>query len=406
MRQFLEKKSMHLTQRLGLGLQHTVAMFGATVLMPLLTGLDPSVALFSAGIGTLIFHFLTRRIVPVFLGSSFAFIAPILLAEKSGASLADIGGAILVAGALYLVFAFLAKMLGAHRIKKIFPAIVTGPIIIVIGLSLAPVAVKMASEQWMYAVVTLLAAIITALWCRGIFKMFPILIGVLVGYGFAYFKGDVNAALLTQAHWFGMPRFTICRFNLDAILFIAPVALVTFMEHIGDIMTNGRVVGKDFFEHPGLQRTLLGDGVATMLSGFLGGPTLTTYAENTGVLAVTGVYDPSILRIAAVFAMILGFSPKIAALLHSIPHSILGGISMLLFGMIASIGIRTLAEAKIDFAHTRNLMIVSIILVLGLSNITVKMAMFQMSSLALATIVGILLNICLPKNSYDYLHTA
>lgn len=388
------------SRKLVLGMQHTVAMFGATVLMPLLTGLDPSVALFSAGVGTLLFHWITRRIVPVFLGSSFAFIAPILAAKSAGFSLSTITGGIAAAGGVYILFSLLAFFLGYQRLKKIFPAIVTGPMIIVIGLTLAPVAIKMASSYWPLAIATLAAVTLASVFCRGFFKIIPILIGISVGYLLALMLGKVDTAPIQQAAWIGLPHFAHADFNWNVILLIAPVAIVTIMEHIGDILTNGRVVGQDFFKQPGLHRTLLGDGIASALSGLAGGPVLTTYAENTGVLAITRVYDPSILRISALFAIFLGLSPKIAAILHTLPAGVLGGISILLFGMIASIGIRTLAESEIDFAHSRNLIIVSVILVLGLggASITFKGSLpFELNGMALAAIVGIALNLLLPN---------
>ncbi len=391
------------SQKLMLGLQHTVAMFGATILMPLLTGLNPSVALFSAGVGTLLFHLITKRIVPVFLGSSFAFIAPILVAKSAGLSLNAVTGSIAIAGLVYILFALLALLLGYQRIKMLFPPIVTGPMIIVIGLTLAPVAINMASQHWLLAIVTLSTVTLAALFCRGLFKMIPILIGITAGYLLALALGKVDTAPIAAAPWFGIPHFSAPEWHWQAILLIAPVALVTVMEHIGDILTNGRVVGKDFFQSPGLQRTLLGDGIATTFSGLVGGPVLTTYAENTGVLAITKVYDPSVLRISACFAIVLGLSPKIAALLQTLPAGVLGGISILLFGMIASIGIRTLAESEIDFTHARNLIVVSVILVLGLGDTRIKLGLplatnipFEINGMALAAFVGILLNLLLP----------
>ena len=393
--------------KLILGLQHTVAMFGATVLMPLLTGLNPSIALFSAGVGTLLFHIITQGQVPVFLGSSFAFIAPILVAKNAGFSLSAITGSIAVAGLVYILFSLLAWGLGYSKIKKLFPPIVTGPVIIVIGLSLAPVAIKMADKNWDLTLITLGVAVLSVVFCRGIFKIIPILLAVSTGYLTALFLGRVDITPLREAAWFGIPSFTAPSFEWDAIFLIAPVALVTVMEHIGDILTNGRIVGKDFFRKPGLQRTLLGDGVASSLSGLVGGPVLTTYAENTGVLAITRVYDPAILRISAIFAILLGLSPKVAALLKTLPSGVLGGISILLFGMIASIGIRTLAESEIDFVHPRNLIIVSIILVFGLGGVSLNFGelmsthhhafSFELNSMALATLAGILLNLLLPQ---------
>jgi uracil permease len=389
-----------------LGLQHTVAMFGATVLVPLLTGLNPSVALFTAGLGTLVFHLVTGRMVPVFLGSSFAFIAPILAAKEAGFSLSAIGGGIVAAGLVYGLFALLVLLIGSERVRWVFPPVVTGPVIVVIGLTLAPVAVQMASKDWLLAIATFASAVVSAVFFRGLFQMIPVLLGVGAGYLLALLLGRVDLKPLQEAAWFGVPQFTLASLEWGAVLLIAPVAFVTVMEHIGDILTNGRVVGKDFFTKPGLHRTLLGDGLATSLAGLLGGPANTTYSENTGVLAVTRVYDPVVLRLAALFAILLSFSPKLAALLQTLPQGVLGGISMLLFGMIASIGIRTLAEAEIDFTKSRNLIVVSAILVLGLGGAVANLGTIQVagaalplkvSGMALAALAGVVLNLLLPQ---------
>ncbi len=395
----------HAPNKWVLGLQHTVAMFGATVLVPLLTGLNPSVALVSAGAGTLLFHLITGGRVPVFLGSSFAFIAPMVAASKAGFSVAAIGGGIAAAGLVYAVMALIVTAIGSERVRQVFPPVVTGPVIVVIGLTLAPVAIDMATKGWLLAIVTLAAAIVAAVFFHGLFKMLPILVGVTVGYVVALFTGAVDLTPVREAAWVGLPAFTWARFEPGAVFLIAPVAFVTVMEHIGDILTNGRVVGRDFFKEPGLHRTLLGDGAATALAGLIGGPANTTYSENTGVLAVTKVYDPSILRIAAVFAILLGFSPKLAAVLQTLPVGVLGGISILLFGMIASVGIRTLSEAQIDFTHSRNMIVVALILVLGLGGAVADLGTIsvagaevplQASGMALAALVGVIVNLLLP----------
>ncbi len=394
-------------RKLVLGLQHTVAMFGATVLVPLLTGLNPSVALVTAGLGTLLFHFITGRIVPVFLGSSFAFIAPILAAKEAGFSLAAIGGGIAAAGLVYALFALLVAGVGPDRVRALFPPVVTGPVIVVIGLTLAPVAIDMASNAWLLAIITLAAAVVAAVFFRGLFRMLPVITGVGVGYLVALATGQVDTTPIREAAWIGLPAFTLGTLEWGAVLLIAPVAFVTVIEHIGDILTNGRVVGQDFLKRPGLHRTLLGDGAATALAGLMGGPANTTYSENTGVLAITRVYDPSVIRIGAVFAILLGFSPKLAALLQTLPAGVLGGIAILLFGMIASIGIRTLAEAEIDFTHSRNLIVVSVILVLGLGGATLDLGTISVagaevplkaSGMALAAVVGVLTNLLLPRS--------
>nr|WP_281377078.1 solute carrier family 23 protein [Deinobacterium chartae] len=395
------------SRKLVLGLQHTIAMFGATVLVPLLTGLDPSVALFGAGLATLIFHALTGFGVPIFLGSSFAFIAPIISVMKLGGP-AAVGGGLVAAGAMYLLFSALVRLLGTARILRVFPPIVTGPVIIVIGLTLAPTAVQSAQSAGtpglLLAGATLLAAVVASVFARGLFKMIPILIGVLVGYALALATGQVapeRLEAIAQAAWIGLPNFHAPRFDWTAILIIAPVAVVTFIEHIGDVVVNGRVVGKNFLEKPGLSRTLFADGIANMASATLGGPAATTYAENTGVLAVTRVYDPAIIRIAAGFALVFGLCPKLAAVFQSLPSPVLGGVSILLFGMIASVGIRTLAEARIDFAHSRNLIVVSLILVLGLGGakfvIPLGSGSLEVAHMALAALVGIVANLLLPE---------
>jgi uracil permease len=396
--------SLPLQKKVVLGLQHTIAMFGATVLVPLLTGLNPSVALFGAGLATLLFHGLTGLGVPIFLGSSFAFIAPIL-AVKNAEGLSAMSGGLVAAGAMYIVFSALVKVVGVGRIQRIFPPIVTGPVIIVIGLGLANVAVTQAQSHWGLALVTLLAAILTSVFARGLFKMIPILIGVLTGYAASLALGAVEPARLEAiraADWVGLPPFHAPSFSWSAIFVLAPVAVVTFIEHIGDVIVNGRVVGKNFLERPGLPRTLFADGIANMASAVLGGPAATTYAENTGVLAVTRVYDPAVLRIAAGFAMLFGLSPKLAAVFQSFPAGVLGGVSILLFGMIASVGIRTLSEAKIDFAHSRNLIVVSLILVLGLGGAKVPVTLGdihqELHGMALAALVGILANLLLPDS--------
>jgi uracil permease len=393
-----------LQKKVVLGLQHTIAMFGATVLVPLLTGLNPSVALFGAGLATLLFHVLTGLGVPIFLGSSFAFIAPIL-AVKNAEGLAAMSGGLVAAGAMYLVFSALVKAVGVGRIQRVFPPIVTGPVIIVIGLSLSSVAINQAQSHWGLALVTLLAAILASVFARGLFKMIPILIAVLTGYAVALALGAVEPAKLEAiraAAWVGLPPFHAPSFSWSAIVVLAPVALVTFIEHIGDVIVNGRVVGKNFLERPGLPRTLFADGIANMASAVLGGPAATTYAENTGVLAITRVYDPAVLRIAAGFAMLFGLSPKLAAVFQSFPAGVLGGVSILLFGMIASVGIRTLSEARIDFAHSRNLIVVSLILVLGLGGAKVPVVLggvhLELHGMALAALVGILANLLLPAS--------
>lgn len=388
-------------RRLVLGVQHAIAMFGATVLVPILVGLSPSVALFGAGVATLIFHLLTGGRVPIFLGSSFAFIAPTALVVKELGPGAAAGG-LIAAGAMYLLFSGLVKFFGTDRLLRVFPPVVTGPVIIVIGLGLSSVAVNQAKTNWWLALATLAAAVVASVFGRGLFRMIPILVGVVVGYLVALASGQIGGEALNAigtAPLLGLPDFHAPALDWRAVAIIAPVAVVTFIEHVGDVIVNGRVVGQNFLQNPGLSRTLFADGIANMSSAALGGPAATTYAENTGVLALTRVYDPAILRIGAVFAILFGCSPKLAAVLRSLPTGVLDGVSILLFGMIASVGIRTLAEARIDFAHSRNLIIVSLILVLGLGGaafpINVSGTTLNLSGMALAALVGIVANLLL-----------
>ena len=390
-----------------LGFQHLFAMFGATVLVPALTGFNPSIALICAGLGTLMFHLVSKHKVPVFLGSSFAFIAAvaIVVAEK-GVPYAQ--GGIIAAGIIYLLLAAAVYFVGVERVRSFFPPVVTGPVIVVIGVTLAPVGISMSSQNWWIALIVLMTVIIVSIFAKNFFKLVPILIGLVAGYiaslifdALAH-TGEplVNLSLISDASWFISPSaFTMPAFDLHAILMIAPIAFVTFMEHIGDITTNGSVVGKDFFKDPGLHRTLIGDGLATSLAGLIGGPANTTYSENTGVLAVTKVYDTGVIKLAACFAIAMGLMGKMGAILLGIPDAVKGGMSIILFGMIAAVGIRTLADAKLDFTHSRNLIIIALILVFGLglaSGITI--GNFTISGLFVAVLVGVFANKILPQN--------
>jgi len=391
------------TQRkVVLGVQHTIAMFGATVLVPLLTGLDASVALLAAGIGTLIFHVLTKLMVPVFLGSSFAFIPPIVAAlNDEGFSMSATVGGIAAAGVVYAIVSVIVRFIGSDKIKRLVPPVVAGPVIVIIGITLAPVAVDMSNANWWLAILTLLVTVAAAIFMKGLWKMLPILSGAVVGYVVGAIAGEVDFDGIADADWFGLPDFTFATFEWGAIVLIAPVAFVTMIEHVGDIITNGRVVGKDFFKEPGLDRTLMGDGAATFLAGLVGGPANTTYSENTGVLAVTRVYDPAVLRIGAIVAIILGIIPKVAAVLQSIPLSVLGGLSIVLFGMIAAVGLRTLVESQVEMHKSRNLIVVAVILVLGLGTSgleNLQIGGVAISGLALAAVVGVVLNLILPAD--------
>jgi len=348
-----------------LGLQHLIAMFGATVLVPILTGFDPSVALFSAGVGTLIFHQVTDKKVPVFLGSSFAFI-PLIIAVKEmfNGDLAYAQGGIVVAGLIYVTLSFLVKKVGIKKINEILPPQVVGPMIIVIGLNLIPVAYGMASVNFMLAGITLFTALFMNFFTKGYTKQLTILGGVVVGYLVATVMGLVDTSIVAQTSWVSIPNFTLPKFSLQAILIIAPVVLAVFMEHVGDITTNGAVVGKNFIEDPGLNKTLLGDGLATMFAGFIGGPANTTYGENTGVLAITKNYNPVILRIAAIFAIILALVSKVGSTLKTIPVPVMGGISLMLFSMIAIIGVKTIKSNKVEM-NFKNVIVMATILILG-----------------------------------------
>ena len=400
-----------------LGIQHTFTMFGATILVPIITGLDISVTLFMAGVSTILFHLITKKKVPVFLGSSFAFIAPMLsvLLLKTGANnvdqalasplaadgLAYARGGIVVAGLVYLVLALLMYMFDTEKILSFFPPIVTGPIILVIGLKLAPVAINMASGNWGLAIVSFSIVLLVSMYGKGFLKILPIMMGLIGGYIVAIITDNVDFTTISQAQWYGMPHFTMAKFDFTSIMIIVPVALATMIEHVGDVIAIGETVDKNFIKEPGLHRTLLGDGIATAVSAMVGGPANTTYSENTGVLALTKVWDPAIMRIAAVFAIILGIVPKLGGIIRTIPTSIVGGISIILFGMIASIGIKTMVENKIDFNNSKNLIISAVILVLGLGGAVVPInfgtVSFTIEGLALASIIGIVLNKILPE---------
>ncbi len=389
-----------------LALQHLIAMFGATVLVPIITGMNPSIALLSAGMGTLIFHACTKGKVPVFLGSSFAFI-PVILTVKElfNGDLAYAQGGIVVAGLIYVLLSFLIKTIGVENIQKFLAPQVIGPMIIVIGLNLVPVAYGMATQNLMVAGLTLGIALLITFLGKGFIKQLSILIAVLVGYSIAYAMGLVDPTIVSSAKLVAIPKFTLPKFDMGAIAIIAPVVLAVFMEHLGDITTNGQVVGKDFIKDPGLNRTLLGDGLATMAAALIGGPANTTYGENTGVLAITKNYDPSTLRLAAVFAIVLAFVSKVGAVLSSIPTSVMGGISIMLFSMIALIGVKTIKNSKVEM-NWKNLLVMATILVLGMfsSQLSAMLGFtvgipinetVQITGLSFAAIVGILLNAAL-----------
>ncbi|WP_210060630.1 uracil-xanthine permease family protein [Peptoniphilus stercorisuis] len=393
---------VNFAKKVFLALQHMIAMFGATVLVPLLTGFDVSTTLFCAGVGTLIFHLCTKKKVPVFLGSSFAFIPAIQTVYENYHSLSYAQGGIIVAGFFYVLLSLIINKIGVSKVTKYFPPQVVGPMIIVIGLNMVPTALNMASSNYLVAVITLLVAIITSRKGKGFIKQIAIIISVFVGYLISLKIGIVDLSPIQEASILSMPKFQAPKFDLGAIITIAPIILAVFMEHIGDITTNSAVVGEDFMKDPGLNRTLLGDGLATMFAGFVGGPANTTYGENTGILAITKNYDPSILRLAAVFAIVLSTVGKIGGFLQTIPQSVMGGISIMLFSMIALVGVKTLKNSHIDF-NLKNIIIIAVIIIIGLGpnfglNLEIQITdTIKLSGLALSAIVGVIINIILTK---------
>ncbi len=387
-----------------LGIQHVFTLFASTVLVPILTGLDIGVALVMSGIGTLIFHFITQGKVPAYLGSSFSFIAPVILAgDLYGLDYAR--GGIVIAGIIYMIFAWLISIYGSEKILKYFPPIVNGPIIIVISMTLAPNAIAMASQDWLLSMVTLAAIIGIAMFSKGFLKIVPVIIGLTAGYLLAVILGRIDFSPITQAPWIGVPNFTLPKFSFASTMIVAPIALTTIVEHIGDVLAMSGVVKKDFATNPGLTRTLIGDGLATSVSAFFGGPANTTYSQNTGVVALTKVWDPKVMRIAAVMTILIGLIPKLNAFTSTIPKPVIGGAVIILFGMIASIGARTLVDNKVDFSKSRNMIIIAVILVFGLGGAVIPIKIgyteIKLVGMALAAIVGIILNIILPTDTDD-----
>lgn len=413
-----DARTLGVPKMLVLGLQHTFAMFGATVLVPILTGLDVSTTLLMAGLGTLLFHLVTKGKVPVFLGSSFAFlggfaaVAPMQDGKANLELLPYACGGVLVAGLVYVVMAGLIRLFGVKRIMRFFPPVVTGPIIISIGLILAPSAISNCATNWLVALVALALIIICNIWGKGMVKIVPILIGVVGAYIVALALGDVDFTAIQEASWFGLAlqpaRFA--KFSVSACITIVPIALATMMEHIGDIAAISATAEKNYLADPGLHRTMLGDGLATSLAGFFGAPANTTYGENTGVVALTKVYDPRVMRIAACFAILLSFFPKVGAAIQTIPPAVIGGVSFVLYGMISAVGVRNIVENRVDFTVSRNLIIAAVILVSALGfnsvgGITIPIgdaASINLSGLAIAAIVGIVLNAILPGNTYEF----
>ncbi|WP_153632239.1 uracil-xanthine permease family protein [Prolixibacter sp. SD074] len=398
-------------KRTVLGVQFLFVAFGATVLVPLLVGIEPAVALFTAGVGTLVFHLITRGIVPVFLGSSFAFIAPIIASSEMYGMPGTLGG-LMAVGLVYAGMSALIKLRGIRFIERLFPSVVVGPVIIVIGLSLAPVAINMVQSpsaeilqttgiglRWLVAAVVLATAIVVVTFGKGMMKLVPIFIGMAVGYILSVLLGLVDYSAILAADWFSLPEFTRPEFSWGAILFMIPVAVAPIIEHVGDMYAIGGVVEKNFIEEPGLHRTLLGDGVATFFAGIMGGPPNTTYSEVTGAISLTKVGDPKVLRIAAVTAIVFSLVGKISGFLKTIPEPVLGGIMLLLFGMIASVGIKTLIDSKTNMNITRNQVIVSVVLTLGVGGATLQWGSFSLAGIGLASVVGVVLNLILPGHS-------
>jgi uracil permease len=385
-------------KRIIIGIQFLFVAFGATVLVPLLVGIDPAVALFTAGIGTLIFHLITKGKVPVFLGSSFAFIAPIIASTKLYGLAGTFSGLIAV-GLVYGLVSAIVKSQGLKFIERIFPPVVVGPVIMLIGLSLAPNAIDMAKNNWIIALAALVTAIVIVIFSKGMLKLIPIFSGIIIGYIVAIFFGVVDFSKILDAAWFQVPNFTRPTFSWGAIIYLVPVAIAPIIEHVGDMYAISSIAEKDFIKKPGLHRTLLGDGIATAFAGFFGGPPNTTYSEVTGAISLTKVVDPRVLRVSAVTAIIFAFSGKINAILQSIPVSVLGGIMILLFGMIASIGIKALTDSKTDIHKTRNQVIISIVLVIGIGGASFSWGEFTLAGIGLASIVGVVLNLILPNKA-------
>jgi len=376
-----DAKTLGIPKMMLLGLQHMFAMFGATVLVPIIVsgyGLPLSIqtTLLFAGLGTLLFHACTKFKIPAFLGSSFAFLGGFAaVAEMNGGKYAAMTGAeklpyalggVVVAGLLYLVLALLFKMVGPYKVMRYFPPVVTGPIIILIGLILAPTAVTNASTNWPLALLAIVTIIAFNIWGKGMLKIIPILLGVVIPYAVALLTKQVDFTSVGQVGLVGLQPFVLAKFDVSAILVMAPTAIAAMMEHVGDVSAISATVGENFLEDPGLHRTLMGDGLATALAGMFGGPANTTYGENTGVLVLSRVYDPRVVRLAGLYAIILSFSPKFAAVINSIPAAVIGGVSFVLYGMISAVGVRNVVENQVDFTRSRNLLIAAVILVSGL----------------------------------------
>ena len=401
LRKTMETSNLTVARKTIVGIQFLFVAFGSTVLVPLLVGLDPAAALFTAGIGTFIFHMVTKGKVPIFLGSSFAFIAPIISASKQWGmpgSLAGIMGVALV----YFVMSALIKWQGRRLLERLFPPVVIGPVIICIGLSLAPAAVNMAQENWLLAFISLLTAILVLILGKGLIKLVPVVCGIVVGYIVAWMMGLVDFSAVGSASWFAPPQsithFKLPQFSWEPFLFMIPVAIAPVIEHIGDVYVVGAVADKDFIKDPGLHRTMLGDGLACMAASLFGGPPVTTYSEVTGAMQITRITSPAVIRIAAATAIIFSIIGKLSAVLQSIPSAVLGGIMLLLFGSIASVGIQNLVSNKVDLNQTRSIIIVSVVLTLGIGGAILPMGSFSLSGIGLSALAGVILNLVIPQS--------
>ena len=388
------------TRKTIVGVQFLFVAFGSTVLVPLLVGLDPATALFTAGIGTLIFHLVTKGMVPIFLGSSFAFIAPIISASQQWGMPGTIAGMAGVA-LVYFVMSALIKWQGRKLLDRLFPPVVIGPVIILIGLSLSPAAVNMAKDNWLLAFISLLTSILVLVLGRGLVKLVPVVCGIIVGYIAAWLMGVVDVSAVGTAPWFALPQsvshFQLPQFAWEPFLFMIPVAIAPVIEHIGDVYVVGAVAGKDFVKDPGLHRTMLGDGLACLAASLFGGPPVTTYSEVTGAMQITRITSPAVIRIAAGTAIVFSIIGKLSAVLQSIPSAVLGGIMLLLFGSIAAVGIQNLINNKVDLNQTRNIIIASVVLTLGIGGAVIPMGSFSLSGIGLSAVVGVILNLVIPK---------
>ena len=394
------KKQLSPALKTVVGVQFLFVAFGATVLVPLLVGLDPSTALFTAGIGTLIFHLVTKGMVPIFLGSSFAFIAPIVKATELYGLPGTLSGLVAV-GAVYFLMSALVKWQGVNLIKRLFPPVVIGPVIMLIGLSLAGTGVNMASEDWLLAIIALVTAIVVSMYAKGLLKLIPIFAVIIVGFTVAAIMGRVDFSGVAAAPWLGLPQFVKPEFSWEAILFLIPVAIAPVIEHVGDVFTVSQVAGKDFVKTPGLHRTMLGDGIACCLAGLIGGPPVTTYSEVTGAMVLTKVTDPAVIRIAAITGIIFSMVAKVSALLKAIPGAVLGGIMLLLFGMIAATGVNNMVQNRTDMSNSRNLIIVSLILTTGIGGAVLQVGTVSMTGIGLSAVIGVLLNLILPRTKTE-----